>query len=146
MYVNLIKTAAGVKDLSQLHSWLSPYMTEYKGRQVIADWSRRKPRREKEVLAGGSMYWIIKNRIQARQRILGLEMVEDDEVGTYCLILLDPQIIKTDPVMKRAFQGWRYLEASSAPRDRGVYNIGNSEEEGNLTPDMERDLREAGLL
>ena len=80
--------------------------------------TRAMPRRRREVLDGGSLYWVIVGRICLRQRIL--ELVADTRAdGRSCAVLvLDPDLVATEPVPQRPFQGWRYLEAERAPTDR----------------------------
>jgi hypothetical protein len=46
------------------------------------------------------------------------------------------------PVPRRAFQGWRYLEAADAPPDLGKAG----KELASLPPKMRRDLADLGLL
>jgi hypothetical protein len=75
--------------------------------------TRFRPKREQELI-GGSIYWIIKHRIVARQEILGFVTSECDR---RTVIRLDPVLIFVRACPKRAHQGWRYLEAIDAPAD-----------------------------
>ncbi len=75
------------------------------------------PKREAEVLDGGSLYWVIKGLVLARQRILGLEERRGADGILRCALVLDRQLIRTETQPKRAFQGWRYLDPKDAPRD-----------------------------
>jgi hypothetical protein len=77
--------------------------------------TRFMPKRAAE-LSGGSLFWIIKHTLIARQAIIGLDMVET-EWGTKCRIALAtaPVAVRTTP--RRAHQGWRYLNGDDAPRD-----------------------------
>lgn len=145
MTLHLIKLAVGIERLEDLPGAQEKWMTTYHGQPAFPVYTRRKPRRDKEILeSGGSMYRVIKNRIQCRQKILGIELIEDDESQEhpYCLIFVEPKIIKTIAKPKRPFQGWRYLEASKAPADRGVFTLGDDD----LDPDMEEELKAAGIL
>ncbi len=67
-------------------------------------------------LAGGSLFWIIRHTLVARQAITGLSMVET-EWGTKCRIALDPVPVPVRATPRRAHQGWRYLAAADAPPD-----------------------------
>ncbi|MGI4877170.1 MAG: DUF1489 family protein [Janthinobacterium lividum] len=67
-------------------------------------------------LVGGSLFWIIKHTLVARQEILKLEMI-DTELGTKCAIILAPVPIEVLARPRRAHQGWRYLAAADAPPD-----------------------------
>lgn len=74
--------------------------------------TRFRPKRA-EALVGGSIYWIIKHRITARQTILGFAESPDRRT----IIQLDPELVFVRACAMRAHQGWRYLEASNAPPD-----------------------------
>jgi hypothetical protein len=76
-------------------------------------WTRYRPKRSDEVI-GGSIYWIIKHRLVARQTILGF--VEDAAAGKW-MIRLDAALIPVRARPKRAHQGWRYLEDADVPQD-----------------------------
>ena len=78
------------------------------------------PKRDKEVLDGGSLYWVIKGVILVRQPILGFG--EDEEDGKpMCVIQLAPVQVLVQPRAQRAFQGWRYLKPDAAPPDVGKH-------------------------
>ena len=64
-------------------------------------------------LIGGSIYWIVKHRLIARQAIIGFADAEDRRT----LIRLDPRLVPVKAFPKRAHQGWRYLADADAPRD-----------------------------
>ena len=73
------------------------------------------PKREAELVAGGSLYWVIKGLVLGRQRMLGLERFDNGDGISRCLIRLDPEVVRTLPQPRRAFQGWRYLRPDDAP-------------------------------
>lgn len=75
------------------------------------------PRREAALLNGGSLYWVIKGVIQARQRVVRLDEVTGEDGVRRCAIVLDPAVIRTGPAPRRPFQGWRYLASGDAPKD-----------------------------
>jgi len=74
--------------------------------------TRFMPKRAEE-LVGGSLYWIIKHRLIARQTILGFASGEDGRT----IVRLDPLLVRVRAVPRRAHQGWRYLAAADAPAD-----------------------------
>jgi hypothetical protein len=82
------------------------------GDGVVAITTRFRPKRADE-LVGGSIYWIVKHRIIARQTILGFADGEDRRT----LIRLDARLVPVRAYPKRAHQGWRYLEAADVPQD-----------------------------
>jgi hypothetical protein len=75
--------------------------------------TRFMPKRAEE-LVGGSIYWIIKHQLVARQSIIGFATREADR---RTIIRLSPDLVPVRPAPKRAHQGWRYLVADDAPGD-----------------------------
>ena len=75
--------------------------------------SARIPRRD---LSGGSLFWILKHSLIARQPILSVEEIAGAE-GPIALIRLKPGPIPVVPVHHRAHQGWRYLPENLWPAD-----------------------------
>jgi hypothetical protein len=142
MTLNLIKLAVGIRDLEHLAEVQPKWYTTYHGQTVFPIWTRLKPTRDAE-LVGGSVYRVVKNKIQLRQRIVGIELIEDEQDGKYCLIFVDPEIIQTVATPQRPFQGWRYFESAKAPADRGIFVPGQSDE---VPEDMQDDLKDMGLL
>ena len=143
--VHIIKLAVGVRDIAHFYDIQRHHEVDYNGQRAVPCWTRYKPRRADEILeTGGSIYRVVKNRIVCRHKILGFEMVETREKGTMCAIMQSPEMIETIHMPKRAFQGWRYLKLSDVPRDVGVYT--GSALQDNISPDLERDLKAAGLL
>lgn len=101
------------------------------------------PRRAAEIEGEGSIYWIIRGHIRARQRIVSLERAADVNANKRCAVVLDPEIVKTEPRRARPMQGWRYLEATDAPADLGRVAVNHEYE---MPPQMIAELRELGLL
>jgi hypothetical protein len=128
-YVNLVKLSVGTESVEGLQDWqdmTALRLPEGLPRHVTRMW----PKREAEILAGGSIYWVIKGQIQCRQRILRM-----DEV-------LDPQIHRTHTATKRPFQGWRYLKPEDSPADLPA---GRSTEEP-LPLELSQALAEIGVI
>lgn len=144
MTIHMIKLVVGVDDLDGFLAIQQSQQFDYHGQLGCPVYTRYKAKRAEEILQGGSLYRVIKNRIQCRQRILGFEEVETEEKGKMCMIVVDKDIIQTISKPKRPFQGWRYLESSAAPKDRGLYLGGGIRDE--IPEDMENELREAGLI
>ena len=74
--------------------------------------TRFRPKRASELI-GGSLYWIVKHRLIAHQRILRFDDRRDGRIDIVCSAELEPIV----PVARRAHQGWRYLEGAEAPTD-----------------------------
>ena len=79
----------------------------------IAMITRFMPKRAGE-LVGGSVFWIVKHQLVARQRILGFDQREEDK---RTVVRLEAALVPVRAFPKRAHQGWRYLAAGDAPAD-----------------------------
>lgn len=144
MTINLIKLAVGSESIETLHDWQSGRVFDYHGQSALPVYTRHKPLRDKELLKDGSIYWVINRRIQVRQKLLGFETDEDHEGRRFCLIIVDPQLVRTVAQPHRPFQGWRYFDPAKAPADRGVFNPLQQDEAP--PEEMEAELRAAGLI
>ncbi|WP_281019104.1 MULTISPECIES: DUF1489 domain-containing protein [unclassified Minwuia] len=134
--VHLLKICVGVDQVEQLELWQGQRVARGEPLRHV---TRSRPRRDAEVLAGGSLYWIIAGAIRVRQRIVGLDRVETD-TGIKCGLVLDPELVRTEPWLRRPHQGWRYLEAKDAPPDLS----GRADAEG-LPPELQVALRDIGV-
>jgi hypothetical protein len=119
MTLHLVKLAVGVDDVAAFVDWVALRVGEAQERgerPVVRHVTRRMPRRVAELLAGGSLFWVVAGAIRVRQRLLGFEAVE---VGgkSCCAIVLEGALVPTRAKKHRPFQGWRYLTAEDAPRD-----------------------------
>ncbi len=112
MALHLIKVAVGIESIDHLAEVQKRRRKANKMR--LFHITRHRPRQD---LGGGSIYWIIKGQIRVRQRILGFADAVSAERGKVVRILLDPKLVPTRPVPRRAHQGWRYLSADKAPAD-----------------------------
>ena len=123
MTIHLIKVCVGAQSIDDLIAWRDRVTQP---NQRMAHSTRMTPKRAAALLDGGSLYWVIKRRIQARQQILDLEERVDEDGVRRCLIWLDYDIKKTSLVPKRPFQGWRYLATHAAPEDLSTQSGGDS--------------------
>ena len=139
----MIKLVVGIDNLDAYARLIQEQAVDYYGQPANQVWTRHKPKREGELVRDGSIYRVIKGRIQCHQRILGFEQVEHAQKGKMCLIMTEPTLIRTVAQPHRPFQGWRYFEPAKAPRDLGVYEVGEGDE---LPADLAEDLAAAGLL
>lgn len=140
-HINLVKLSAGTESVETLAAWQASRAAKGADgfpRHVTRMW----PKREAEILAGGSIYWVIKGIIQCRQRILRLDAVEGRDGVRRCALVLDPELVRTRPAPRRAFQGWRYLVPEDSPADLPT---GRAEEE-TLPPDLSAALAEIGVI
>jgi hypothetical protein len=96
------------------------------------------PKRAEE-LVGGSIYWIIKHQLVARQTIIGFDKRESDR---RTIIRLSEELVPVRPLARRAHQGWRYLPADEAPQDLESDETGLAE----LPPDLAAKLSMLKLI
>src|SRR6266478_9438278 len=119
MTLHLIKLCVGVDTITELAAWQKKRAAQRKkqgGRGDIMHITRHTPKRAEELLAGGSIYWVIKGQIAVRQRLVGFRQVSREGVP-HCAIVLDKQLMPTERRNYRAFQGWRYFVSKDAPRN-----------------------------
>jgi hypothetical protein len=143
--LHLLKLCVGVENVSELAEWQdgAPERNRAQGLEPnIWHVTRMWPRRAEELLAGGSLYWVVKGQVQVRQRILALDERMGHDGIRRCAIRLDPQLYRTVPQPRRPFQGWRYLAPKDAPSDLGPYTSG----EEDIPDEMRIALAELGVL
>jgi hypothetical protein len=100
------------------------------------------PKRAAELTQGGSLFWVIRGQITCRERILAIRPFTDKDGIGRCRVVLDGKLVLVEPRARSAFQGWRYLEATEAPRDLARAAPGATK----MPEQMRRELRELGLL
>jgi hypothetical protein len=108
--LHITKVAVGCTTAEALHARMAGRAEGGMVRIV----TRYRPTRHGELI-GGSIFWIIKHRLVARQEILGFAESEDGR----CLIELDARLVPVRPHPRRAHQGWRYFSEADAPADFG---------------------------
>jgi hypothetical protein len=126
MTIHIVKLCVGAESVEDMAEWQIAQIKRARKAKAGSIHAKQKvhpvcgtrmwPKRLEDVLAGGSLYWVIKGVISVRQRILAIDDVIDDH-GQRCGFYLDPHIQRTVPQPRRAFQGWRYLETNDAPAD-----------------------------
>jgi len=144
MPLHLIKLCVGADSLDDLRQWMAARMREAKRRGAPfrhAHVTRMVPKRVDEILDGGSLYWVIKGLISARQVIVGIEPFMDADGVGRCGLWLDGEVVAVAPRPMRAFQGWRYYEPKDAPPDLDRAQPGFEMPEA-----MRRELAGLGLL
>jgi len=143
--LNLVKLCVGASSIEDLACWQAERLAEQtaRGAPRIFHATFQMPKRQGELLDGGSLYWVIKGVILVRQALIGFDHGHKEDGSPCCLILLDPDLVAVRPVPRRAFQGWRYLAAEETPRDVAA---GAGEGFASLPPEMRRELTELGLI
>lgn len=140
MTLNILKLCVGAESVEDLEQWHAEHRHLWPAGQTVHV-TRMWPKREAEVLDGGSLYWVIKGVILARQRILALEERLGSDGITRCALVLDAQVIRTEAAPRRPFQGWRYIDPADCPPDRRSTARG----EEVLPPAMALALAELGV-
>lgn len=143
-YINLVKLCVGVDTLEQLENYRAD-QSDLAGINGVDDLTthvtRMWPKRADELLRGGSLYWVIKGVILARQPFLRF----DERIGAdgirRCAIIMEPKVIRTQAAVRRPFQGWRYLQIADSPPDLAQ----RRDFEDELPADLSRALAEIGL-
>lgn len=135
--LNLVKLCVGCDDPAELAAWQRHRHAGGPARHVTRMW----PKRQDELLAGGSIYWVFKGVIQARQPLIDLQEIIGEDGIRRCALILAPDMIRVSPLPKRPFQGWRYLAGSDAPPDLPA----GRDHEPDLPSDIARALAEMGL-
>lgn len=110
--LNISKVAVGCANLAALERRVAARSV----RGEVPVYTRFRPKRADE-LVGGSIYWIVRHRVAARQTILGFG---EDVESRKTIIRLSAELIAVQPQPRRAHQGWRYLDGADAPEDLGA--------------------------
>jgi hypothetical protein len=145
MPLNLLKLAVGCESVKDLKSWVAERASKARrsglpGHHIHI--TRMVPKRAEELLAGGSLYWVIRGEIAARERLIAIEPFRDSDGIGRCRLVMQPKVMAVSPRPMRAFQGWRYLAETDVPAD-----LGKSAASIAAMPEpMRRELRDLGLL
>ena len=146
MTIHLVRCAARIESIEALRERQLQRSRQYQQRSgqknVFRTYTRNVPKRTDELLDGGSIYWVIKRFVRARQRILGFERETDEEGRGYCMIGIDSELVLVEPRAYKPFQGWRYLRSEDAPADLRV----SATDAAHLPPEMAEELRALGLI
>jgi hypothetical protein len=143
--LHLLKLCVGCDSIGDLENWIEEKLKETRKAapaRARNHTTRMVPKRAAEIVDGGSLYWVIRGYILCRERILAIRpFTGKDGIGR-CHIELDCSPVPVEPRPYRAFQGWRYLAASDAPRDLDRAAPGA----GDMPEELRRELRSLGLL
>jgi hypothetical protein len=139
MALHLIKLCVGAESIADLEEWIAERLAA-SGEQVHT--TRMMPSRREEILAGGSLYWIIRGQLSCRQSILDLRARRGDDGISRCDIVLESKVVPVDPRPRGPFQGWRYFTAEDAPADL----VTGTGAPGDLPLELQRELRQIGVI
>lgn len=147
MTLHLIKLCVGCDSIEDLASWQAERLKQRRKagekRPQLFHRTFQTPKRREELLAGGSLYWVIKGLVQVRQPLLDIADGTKEDGTPCCLLILKNELIPVRPVPRRAFQGWRYLDPDEAPEDlAGRSGAGIAA----MPPRLRKQLAELGLI
>lgn len=144
--MHLIKLCVGVESVEHLAALEAARLDAARQAGQPAELihhTRQTPRQRETLLAGGSLYWVIKGAVRVRQQIIDLREEADADGRSLCAIVLAPALVETTPQPRRAFQGWRYLKPEDAPADIGAVQGGEGD---GIPAAMRAQLAELALL
>jgi len=147
MTLHLIKLCVGCESIEDLASWQAERLKQRRraGEKKPRLFHRtfQTPKRREELLAGGSLYWVIKGLVQVRQPLADIAAGSKEDGTPCCLLILKNELVPVRPTPRRAFQGWRYLDPDEAPEDlKGRAAVGVTA----MPPRLRRQLAELGLI
>ncbi|MGO9132436.1 MAG: DUF1489 family protein [Methylovirgula sp.] len=143
MTLHLLKLAVGIDSFSDLAARQQARLadlTRAKQNPELIHITRHMPKRADELLDGGSIFWVIRGFITARQRLVAFRPLMCDGVP-HCALVYDVNLVPVALRPHRAFQGWRYLEEKNAPPDQAQRG-----DDPELPEDLKRELSALGLL
>lgn len=143
-HINLVKLCVGAEKVEDLILWQGTRAraAEARGEAYLPYHTTRMwPKRAAELLDGGSLYWVFKGFILARQKVLRLDEALGADGITRCRIVMAQEIIRTRAAPRRPFQGWRYLTPEDAPPDLPK----GREDDDELPNDLSLALADIGL-
>ena len=144
MPLHLIKLCVGAESIEDLEQWIDQRIRERRKRGERQDSlhvTRMVPKRGDELLDGGSLYWVIRGQVAARQALKDIETFTDAEGIGRCRLWMEREVVPVLPRPYRPFQGWRYLARKDAPPD--LHGRGDVAE---MPEELRRELSVLGLL
>ena len=144
MALHLLKLAVGAGSIADIEAHGAARLAARRAAKQpveLVHTTRMVPKRIEEIIDGGSLYWVVRGQIAARQAILAVRPFTDGEGIGRCELVLEPPVIAVLPRPCRAFQGWRYLGADAAPVD-----LSTTDGAGGLPETLRYALRELCLI
>jgi hypothetical protein len=147
MALHLIKLCVGCDSIEDLAAWQTERLKARRkaGEKKPQLFHRtfQTPKRRADLLAGGSLYWVIKGLVQVRQPLIDIAEGTKDDGTPCCLLILKNELVPVRPTPRRPFQGWRYLDPAEAPED---LKRGAAGDIVAMPPKLRKQLAELGLL
>ena len=144
--VNIVKLAVGVRSVEELALIQKRFLNQPGGQISKGFYHSTKlmPKKHEAIVESGSLYWVIKGVICARQKIVEIIKQEDTDGVKRCRIYLGNSIIKTTPIRKRPFQGWRYLKKNRTPAD--IVDPITANFDDDIPLEVQQQLLEVGVI
>ena len=116
MPLHLLKLCVGVGTIAELQAEVVARLAAGPATEQVHT-TRMTPKRADEIVGGGSLYWVIRGQVAARQPVRAIRpFVALDGIGR-CRLVLESKVIPVLSRPCRPFQGWRYLPDDEAPAD-----------------------------
>ncbi len=142
---HLIKLAVGAHTIEDIEAWQA---SRARGGPTHTVPTRQFPKRAPEIVAGGSLYWVVAGLVSVRQEIADIHEIRRDDGTRGTAIHVRRTLIPVALRPQRAFQGWRYLERDAAPPDvqEGDLAAGSHAADNTLPPALLRELAALCLI
>jgi hypothetical protein len=105
MTLHLIKLCVGCESIEDLASWQVERLKQRRqaGEKAPQLFHRtfQMPKRREELLAGGSLYWVIRGLIQVRQPLSDIVEGTKEDGTPCCVLLLKNELVPVRPVPRR---------------------------------------------
>ena len=138
---HLIKLAVGARTIEDLEAWQA---SSARGGATHTVPTRQFPKRAPEIVAGGSLFWVVAGLVSVRQEIADISEIRREDGTRGTAILVRRTLIPVALRPMRAFQGWRYLERDAAPLDAAGGS--HAVDDDRLPPALVRELAALCLL
>ena len=117
---HLIKLCVGCDFIADLEDWIEQKFKEKKRRGQKLEHihtTRMVPKRAEELIAGGSLYWVIRGQISCREKILAIcPFTDKDGIGR-CRVVLDGKLGAGRAAPALGLSRLALSRAKDAPRD-----------------------------
>src|SRR5690348_7088053 len=110
MPLHILKLAVGCDSVKELKEWVAERMKTAKKKglpQRHVHITRMVPKRTEEILSGGSLYWVIRGEIAAREKIVAIEPFRDKDGIGRCRLVMQPKVIAVRSEERRVGKGCR---------------------------------------
>ncbi len=115
------------------------------GAKVFIHGTTQAPKRAGELVAGGSIYWIIKGMIMCRNPLVAVEVDEAGKGRARCSLVCGMPLVPVIPKRHRIFQGWRYFDGAAAPSEMPP-GMGGKVSKASIPAELAGELANLGLL